>query len=268
MASNRLGFKQFLKKVSGQKDLNIIIDSNILIANFDQDHTNHKLVSEFIDELEACAEVNYFTTVTTKAEYLDYQRRRLLTEGIFSLSSLPNVELLTDSKQVIYQMKMRRGKRVADEAKRVGHDEENFNSSVNYLRDSELKEVKKSFRARDVQNEIGWLKLCELFLVNNIEEQEILIDEFCTYLSAHDEKQAHLFNNRKIEWKNATSLSATTGMGYSDALILNMFSETNMDYIITLDYDLVYAVSVCAKDKTVVLPDSRLGDFKSTLKKT
>jgi len=239
----------------------------MLIANFDQSHTNFELVSGFIDKLEESAEVEYYTTVTTKAEYLDYQRRRFLTEAIFSLSSLDNVDLQASTKQVIYQMKMRRGKRVSDEIKRIGSDDDLFNSSLNYLRDSELKEIKKAFRARDVQKEIGWLKLCELFLVDNIEKQEELVDEFCTYLSAHDDKQSHLFNNRSIDWKQATSLSSTTGMGYSDALILNMFSETKMDYILTLDYDLIYGVSICAKDKFVVLPDNRLGDFKSSLKR-
>ena len=162
---------------------------------------------------------------------------------------------------------MRRGKRLSDEQNRVGDDEENFNSALNYLQDSELKEIKKSFRARDVQNEIGWLKVCDLFLKENVAKQEALLDEFCNYLSAHNDFQAHLFKNRDIDWKKATSLSSITGIGYSDALILNMFSETNMDYILTLDYDLIYAVSICAKDKFVVLPDSRLGDFKATLKK-
>jgi len=267
MTSNRMGFNQFLKKVAGQENLNLIIDSNMLIACFDEDHSNYNLVSDFIEKLESCAEVNFFTTVTTKAEYLDYQRRRFLTEGIFSLSSLSGVELIASAKQVIYQMKMRRGKRLADEEKRVGDDEENFNTALNYLQDSELKEIKKSFRARDVQNEIGWLKVCDLFLKKNIAEQEALLDEFCNYLSAHNDFQAHLFKNRNIDWKRATSLSSATGMGYSDALILNMFSETNLDYILTLDYDLIYAVSISAKNKFVVLPDSRLGDFKGTLKK-
>jgi len=56
-------------------------------------------------------------------------------------------------------------------------------------------------------------------------------------------------------------------MGYSDALILNIFSETKMKYIITLDFDLVYAVSISSKEKFVVLPDSRLGAMKAILKK-
>lgn len=162
---------------------------------------------------------------------------------------------------------MRRGKRITDEEKRSTKYDEMYDSSVNYLRDSDLKEIKKQFRARDVQQEVGWLNICNLFLKQNMSEQEKLLDEFCNYLSNHNETQAHLFTNRKIDWSRATDLSATTGMGYSDALILNIFSETKMKYIITLDFDLVYAVSISSKEKFVVLPDSRLGAMKAILKK-
>jgi predicted nucleic acid-binding protein len=269
MASNRIGFNQFLKKIQGEKYLNILIDSNILIARFDENHSNYEVVKEFLDLLDEVSEVTFFTTVTTKAEFLDYQRRRFLTEGLFSLISRepPARQLRPESKQVIIQIKMRRGKRITDEEKRSTKYDEMYDSSVNYLRDSDLKEIKKQFRARDVQQEVGWLNICNLFLKQNMSEQEKLLDEFCNYLSNHNETQAHLFTNRKIDWSRATDLSATTGMGYSDALILNIFSETKMKYIITLDFDLVYAVSISSKEKFVVLPDSRLGAMKAILKK-
>jgi len=240
-----------------------------LIANFDETHSNYETVSEFLDQLEKVAEVNYFTTVTTKAEFLDYQRRRFLTEGLFSFVSRdePARQLRSESKQAIVQMKLRRGKRITDEERRSAKYEDLYDSSVNYLRDSELKDIKRQFRARDVQHEAGWLNICDLFLKGKMIEQEQLLDSFCNYLSNHNEHQAHLFNNRKIDWSKATDLSATTGMGYADALILNMFLETKMKYVITLDFDLIYAVSINAKEKFVVLPDLRLGAMKAILKK-
>jgi hypothetical protein len=269
MASNRIGFNQFLKIAKEAGDLNILIDSNILISRFDEAHTHFEVVESFLNDLTEVADITFFTTVTTKAEFLDYQRRRFLTTGLFDLVSSEREEkqLKQSSKQKINQMKARRGKRSKDEETRSVKYSDAYDSSVDYLQDSDLKEIKKHFRARSVQSEIGWLKVCEFFLANKLADQEALLNQFCNYLSAHDDSQAHLFKNRNIDWKKATSLSATTGMGYSDALILNMFSETTMDYLITLDYDLIYAVSVSAKDKYVVLPDARLSSFKQTLKK-
>jgi len=55
-------------------------------------------------------------------------------------------------------------------------------------------------------------------------------------------------------------------MSYSDSLILNMLLHTKIDYIMTLDYDMVYAAAVSAQDKWVILPDDRIKGFKATLK--
>lgn len=269
MASNRIGFNQFLKIAKEEKHLNILIDSNVLIARFDEAHTHYETVSSFLSDLTQIANITFFTTVTTKAEFLDYQRRRFLTSGLFDLvsSERHGKQLKPSAKQKINQMKARRGKRAKDEETRSSKYGDAYDSTVDYLQDSDLKDVKKHFRARTVQSEIGWLKVCELFLGSKLAEQEVLLDSFCNYLSAHNDEQAHLFKNRNIDWKKATELSSTTGMGYSDALILNMFSETTMNYLLTLDFDLIYAVSISAKDKFVVLPDSRISGFKQILKK-
>jgi hypothetical protein len=54
-------------------------------------------------------------------------------------------------------------------------------------------------------------------------------------------------------------------MGFSDSLILNMLLHTKIDYIITLDFDMVYAAAVSAQGKWVVLPDNRIKLFKILL---
>ena len=85
MATNRIGFNTFLKDVEAGQKINLIVDSNLLIAFFDEIHSNHESVKSFLEGLDSKAEVNFYTTVTTKSEFLDYQRRRFLTEGIISL---------------------------------------------------------------------------------------------------------------------------------------------------------------------------------------
>lgn len=270
VATNRLGFKQFLKKVKDQESVNVVIDSNILIAFFDEVHSNNELVRSFLSELDTTTDVTFFTTVTTKSEFLDYARRRHLTEGLYELiedNQKKKNQLIPSAFQAINKCKMRARKRQSDEEKKVKEDIDHFDSRVCYFYDSDLKEIKKSFRARDVQKELGWLSVCEKFLAEKLAQEEYLLDEMCEYLSPHREEQKELFNNTKIDWKKATHLSSKTGMGYSDALILNMFSETRMDYLLTLDYDLIYAVSISAKDKYVVLPDNRIKQFKAILKK-
>ena len=55
-------------------------------------------------------------------------------------------------------------------------------------------------------------------------------------------------------------------MGFSDSLILNMLLHTKIDYIVTLDFDMVHAAAKSALDKWVVLPDNCLKSFKASFK--
>lgn len=85
MATNRLGFRQFRNKIGKGQQVNLVVDSNILIAAHDDLHSSHEIVKNFLEEIDDIADITYYTTVTTKAEFLDYQRKKLLTEGLFDL---------------------------------------------------------------------------------------------------------------------------------------------------------------------------------------
>ena len=266
MASNRIGFRQFLGTVKQGQTIDIIIDSNILIAKWDELHTNHDEINLFLNSLDEIANVNFYTTVTTKSEVLDYQRRRLLTYGLLSLLEMSSLELAPVSRAKIGTVKGRKNTREKHELKRSQKEGDEVDSHFLYFRDSEIKEIKKAFRARDIQNIAGWLTICDVFLGKRLLREEELIDELCIYLSPYKEEQFHIFN-RKVDWKNATAISAKSGMGFSDSMILNMVLATKIDYILTLDCDLVYASAVSAPNKTVIIPDKRIKQFKQTLKR-
>lgn len=267
MPSNRIGFKPFLNQLKADQALNIVVDSNVLIANWDDLHSNHMEIRGFLESLDKrVSNLNLFTTVTTKAEVLDYQRRRLLTEGLLSLSEFSSIRLSERAKAKISTVKGRKNIREKNEFKRSQREDDDLDSQFLYFRDSELKEIKKSFRATDSEIATGWLTLCDVFLGKRLLEEEEIINELCTYLSPYKEEQAHMFND-KVDWKNATKISAKSGMGFSDSMILNMVLATKIDYILTLDYDLVYASAVSASNKTIIIPDKRIKHFKQALKR-
>jgi len=269
MTSNRIGFKQFINKLENNQDISIVIDSNILIANFDELHSSHEVVKNFLEQIDEMANITFYTTVTTKAEFLDYQRKRFLTECLFDLIDeySGDVHLSLLSKSAISLAKARRNKRQHDEEKKSEKDPDHeFDAKTAYLSDNEIREIKKKFRARDIEKEDGWLKICDIFLKQKLLDQEILIDEFCEYLSPHKEEQKEIFVNPYVDWKKTTLISAETGMGFSDSLILNILLHTKINYILTLDFDLIYASAVSADNKQVLLPDNRIKAFKSVLK--
>ena len=113
-------------------------------------------------------------------------------------------------------MAARRSSREKAENDKVTKDPDyEYDTRVSYLSDSELKEVKGTFRARDVSDESGWLKVCDVFLRDKLASQEAILDKFCVYLSPHKKEQAHLFIAPEVDWKKATRLSEVTGMGFS-----------------------------------------------------
>ena len=270
MTTNRVGFNSFLKNVVNDQKIDLIIDSNIIIAYFDEVHASKDLVKEFLDNLDNKANVTFYTTVNTKAEFLDYQRRRFLTNGIASLVyDKENFKIAKDVAAKIHNILTRRDGRLRrEEDRNKNKDLEDFNSNLNYFGDREIKEIRNAFRARDIENEIGWLSICKTFLGSKLSEQENSLDEFCNYLTTRDQEQKeNLFTVKEIDWKKATRISTQTGIGYSDAMILNMALSTKIQYIATLDSDMVYAGSVCAPNKIIILPDNKIKMFKKILKK-
>ncbi len=269
MASNRLGFRPFKNRLrESPKDTAIVVDSNVIISYFDETHSQHEHVTEFLDELDQIANVTLYTTVTTKSEFLEYNRRRLLTGALISLAEAKDGIPIGDScRAKINTVKGRRNSREASEKKRVDESGDlEFDTNVSYFNDKEIKEIKKSFRAGSLQNETGWIKICETFLKGKLAELERNLDEFCVYLSPHDEKQSSLFSKPKVAWSDATQLCETAGTGYSDALILNMLLHTKIEHILSLDFDVVYASAISASHKKVILPDNRIAEFKPILK--
>ncbi|MBG60564.1 MAG: hypothetical protein CMJ16_08915 [Peredibacter sp.] len=269
MATNRVGFKKFLKDLKENEEVHLIIDSNILIAYFDEVHSDHEDAVEFLNQIDNKTKATFFTTVTTKSEFLDYHRKRFLTEGLIGLvrEFKETIKISTKSKVKIQNTLTLRDNRLRKEEKKFSETQE-FNSKANYFTDNEIKEIKRTFRARDVHDETGWLKICSVFLGKKLAGLERSLDEFCEYLTTRNKVQKeNIFTVKEVDWKKATSISSETGMGYSDSMILNMALSTNIENIATLDFDVIYAGAVSASNKTILLPDHRISSFKQILKK-
>ena len=50
--ANRIGFKEFLKKIQKDEKLELILDANVIIAIRDTNQRDHRKLREFITELD------------------------------------------------------------------------------------------------------------------------------------------------------------------------------------------------------------------------
>lgn len=282
--ANRIGFKEFLKKLEKDSAVQLIVDANVIIASRDKSHRDYNTVRDFFTELYLITKnVTLFTTVTTKSEFLEYYRRKILTEAILGIYKRNKEEqIISDdaSRQIERQIRARnqRQNREVEKQEKIEKvlearnwdttniDIEEFSIDANYFKDSEIKEIKKSFRGRDVANETGWVNFCNLTLVEKLHQFEKLLDGICHYLTTRDDEARKFFTKTDVEWRLATQICGETGMGYSDAMILNMANHTSIKHIMTLDFDMVYGGHVSAKSKTIVTPTDRLKNYKNALK--
>ena len=255
--ANRLGFKEFLKKIEADAEVQLIVDANVIIALRDNEHRNNVALKSFFSNLEnQASNIALFTTVTTKSEFLEYYRRKILTRGIQNLYKInKDKKIISDDVKIEIERQVRaRNSRQKREVERQDKlelqleahgvdtteiDVEGFSIDANYFTDSEIKKIKKSFRGKNVDNEKGWFDFCNSVLLDKLHQYEKLLDELYHYLTTKDKEAKQYFIKENVEWPMATQICGENGIGYSDAMIINMANHTSIRYIISLDYDII-----------------------------
>lgn len=247
------GFSELQKYLGGEGSSvfrGAILDTNILAAATYEIKNENQQVIEFLDLLKE-ERFRLFATVTTRSELLDFHRRLILTERLESLlGNNSPVRITKHAKATI-------SSQIATMRVREGR------GSDPIFVDREIKNIKKAFSAGPHSGFKGWLALCEAFLANQLSEiDNNLIELGVEYLSPNEENTKELFT-KKPEWKNAVILSEYSGLGFSDALILNMLQSSHILFAISLDFDFGYAISSDTTLKDVFVPDSNKNELRS-----
>ena len=227
-----------------------ILDTNILITWGYELRDDHEHVTKALDALSERG-YRFLATVNTKAEFLEFRRRVQLTESLLDLvDEHSKVKLPTTARAKISTLK-------GSLATSVGADPERdfvFN-------DVHLK-IKKEFSAGDHSGKVGWLEICETFLAGRLHamDQELL-DTGVEYVSQHDPSQAPLFHT-KIDWPDAMDISEKSGASFSDSMIMNAFQCSHCPFIVSMDFDVGYAVLADSRMKDAVMPDRLAKEFR------
>lgn len=224
-----------------------ILDTNILISLTYEVKSNHEEVIEFFDRHlvpEREHGFRFFTTVNTRSEFLDFNRRLMMTERLRDLADEHSgVKITASSKaQIQYQSGLlkRREQQGGDPV---------FN-------DTQLKSIKSAFSAGRFSGNVGWLALCREYLDKKFDlAEENLVNLGVEYISQHEPTQQKLFHT-KIDWPDAKRISEATCLGLSDAMIINAFQCSRFPFIVSSDFDIGYAVLASKEMKDVVMPDS------------
>ena len=228
-----------------------ILDTNILIsANYDV-RDSHLQVIEILNILQ---KMNYrvFATVNTRSEYLEFQRRLVLTENLFDMvDEFSKTKLPRHAKARIQTLKGSLKTSMAADSDK----DEVFN-------ESQLKKIKKEFSAGPHSGQKSWLEICDLSLNGKLAlEDQALLDRGVEYISPHDQSQIELFNTA-LGWPGAIEICEKTGTAFSDSMILNALTSSKLFFVVTLDFDIGYAAPSDPNMKDVVVPDRLYKEYK------
>lgn len=244
--------ESYLKSIDGiSPHKGTILDTNILIsANYDVRESH----SQVIDVLDILQKMSYrlFATVNTRSEYLEFQRRLILTENILDIvDEFSKIKVSRNAKAKIQTLKgSLKTSVIADSEK-----DEVFN-------EPQLKKIKKEFSAGPHSGQKGWLEICDLFLKDKIElEDQALAARGVEYISPNEPSQSTLFNS-SLGWPSAIGICEKTGTSFSDSMILNALKTSQLLFIVTLDFDIGYAALSDPNMKDVVVPDRLYREYK------
>ena len=181
-------FKNYYREIQDPPGLSqgTILDTNILISLTYEVKVNHEEVFDFFEQClvsKRAEGFRFFTTVNTRSEFLDFNRRLIMTENlrdIVSDSSFP-LRLSSASKtQIQYQ------------SGQLKRREQQGSDPV--FNDTQIKSIKSAFSAGKFSGNAGWLALCDEFLDQQLDLIEVTLNEFgVEYISQHAPAQEGLF---------------------------------------------------------------------------
>jgi hypothetical protein len=248
-------FNSYYQSIKGRPGVvsGAIFDANILISLTYEVARLHDEVREFFRQTLAAEYdkgMRFFTTVNTRAEFLDFYRRLIMTENLRDITEDSSAWSLPSKAkaQIQYQSGLLK--------RREQH------GSDPTFSDSQIKAIKSSFSANRFSGHAGWLTLCEKVLKNRLDIVEENLEKFCVeYISQHIEQQKDLFNE-EITWPPARRLAEQSCMGFSDAMILNAAQCSRFPCIVSTDFDIGYAALASPTAKDVIMPDSVADQYR------
>lgn len=227
-----------------------ILDTNVLIAASYEIKDSHEQVAGLLQRLEELG-VEFYATVTTKAEFMEFHRRLLLTETLIDL--VDEHSKVKVPKAAVGEIR----KSIASMKSKQARD-----GSDPIFNDAQIKAIKAEFSAGSHSGHIGWLKVCDTYLKGYLREIESeLEDRGISYLSPNDQSQADLFT-KQVEWPIAASLVEKTGLSISDAMILNSLNCSVCQFAISMDFDFGFAVLADPESKDVLMPDKLEHEYR------
>ncbi len=221
-----------------------LVDTNFLFAAMYKGVHLFSEDAEFLFEKLALYNIPVYTTITTRSELLDLERRIIITEALMGMLA-PHSKWRI-SNEVAKKLK----------AHKTWIDQEANAGRLPLLTDYRIKQTKELFIPVRASGKNGWLEICDEVL-GNLNERMAFIEKGLglNYLRLRGEDSDARFLNEPLSWSKMHSLLGKTCLSSSDAMLLNVLNHSIFPFIVSGDYDIAYGVLAEPSEKTAIIPD-------------
>jgi len=236
-----------------------IVDTNFAVACLHHMHTFYTDANKSFKILSDKS-VSLFSTHTIRSEFLDIHRKYVLTRKI--------VELYDENGRWKGKVKQTLKDFLEPIVEGIRDSKEEFH----FLSDNKLKDIKMEFFPKNESGKAGWIDFCNYFLATELEDYwKQVEDSFgLNYIKIREEEtkipESKLINE-EVKWEEMIKVVGATGVGTSDAMIVNVFRCSKLPLLITTDFDVAYAVAGSKIAKAVAIPDKMYERNKQLIKK-
>jgi hypothetical protein len=220
-----------------------IVDTQFLVASLYPAHTFNE-DAEFVFEKLQEYRIPIFSTVTTRSEFIDIQRRITITEALMDmLSPTSTWKLSANTRSELMKQKN-------------WIDSQGRKEELPILPDRKIKDCKFLFHPLSQSGHHGWLEICNYYLKDRLEQSWDNIVEALSinYIQLFESERSDILNE-KVTWKRMYKISEETCMASSDAMITNVFRCSIFPMLISADFDMAYATTADSNEKVVFVPD-------------
>lgn len=238
---------------STSTQLSCLFDTSFLVSASDKDHIFYDDASFFAEKIEEW-DIAPFVSITARSEFIDYRRRVIITETLMDMLGPKSKWRVPQA--ILKELGTQKG--WIDNQPRTGNEP--------ILSDSRIKHCKQLFLPRTQSGHVGWVELCKEVLNGELLSswEKISNTLSLNYIDMRSSDSKDLFDT-ELRWENMYHLAEQTALGSHDSMILNMFSSSKIEFLITMDFDLAYGAMASLPDSKIVFVHDNL--YRNKLKK-
>lgn len=200
-----------------------IVDTNVVFATSFPLDTYNDWGEEVFDTLHKL-NIPVFTNLNVRSEFIDLNRRVLIPEGLIDFYDDYSEVLSGEIESSLKSLKTRKNKA----------NNENRTFKFN---DTDIKQFMQMFKK--LEHSSGkdlWQLFCQYYLLPYIENAwEKAVQRMKINFLGTREIESKEFFDKHPSWENMVKIVGLSGIGSSDAMIINLFQESKIPLMITAD---------------------------------